>query len=50
MDPEHLVQEVDLQRIRGVIYRDMVGSSSVTFILTFFLSEVFREFHNIQMQ
>lgn len=33
MDPEHLVQEVDLQRLRGVIYRDMVISFSVLLFL-----------------
>uniref|UniRef100_A0A1I7VUH3 Putative neurobeachin homolog n=1 Tax=Loa loa TaxID=7209 RepID=A0A1I7VUH3_LOALO len=41
MDPEHLVQEVDLQRLRGVIYRDMEENRQAQFLalaVTYFLS------------
>ncbi|MCP9257176.1 Neurobeachin [Dirofilaria immitis] len=41
MDPEHLVQEVDLQRLRGVIYRDMEENRQAQFLalaVTYLLS------------
>uniref|UniRef100_A0AAF5RXM1 BEACH-type PH domain-containing protein n=1 Tax=Wuchereria bancrofti TaxID=6293 RepID=A0AAF5RXM1_WUCBA len=41
LDPEHLVQEVDLQRLRGVIYRDMEENRQAQFLalaVTYLLS------------
>ncbi|OZC06943.1 hypothetical protein X798_06040 [Onchocerca flexuosa] len=41
MDPEHLVQEIDLQRLRGVIYRDIEENRQAQFLalaVTYLLS------------
>ncbi|KAL4003867.1 hypothetical protein ACH3XW_9380 [Acanthocheilonema viteae] len=41
LDPEHLVQEVDLQRLRGIIYRDMEENRQAQFLalaVTYLLS------------
>ncbi|VDN02614.1 unnamed protein product [Thelazia callipaeda] len=40
-DPEHLLQEIDLQRLRGVIYRDMEENRQAQFLalaITYLLS------------